>query len=240
MIEEIQRWIHQVLDAPPKKVMDPACGPGTWLTPFAQQGCYVAGNDLRSAMINEAAKQLKEFPHELRVGDMRKLSFRERDFDACINLDASIGHLPDEEAILEHLQSVYQLLRPGGVYLVGMIVFDTFAEHDPALLYTEDFRHLEGGGEGRLRYTSLFRDATQRKERIQVELWTRGNKKLPGYMIETYDLLTFPAQRLKSLIEQSGFRVAQIYDIDDPELELQDIEADAGDLNLILQRPHQS
>ncbi len=235
--DEIFQWITQSLGSPPKKIMDPACGPAIWLHPFAERGCYVAGNDLRLNMILESAKRLRDFPHELRVGDMQTLSFREKNFDAGINLDASIGHLPDESAVLAHLRSVWSLLRPGGVYLLGVIVFDDQHEDSAELLYTEEFQALADGGEGCLRYTSLARDTTRRRERIQVELFTRNAPDLPAYYKDTYDLLTFPAQSLKQLIHQSGFVLLDARKIEDPTEPIDDIEPDAGDLNLILQRP---
>ena len=232
----ITSWLQEALGVAPTKLFDPACGPGSWLLPFAKQGCYTAGNDIRPAMIEAASALLTTHPHELTVGDMCDLSFQEKAFDAALNLDASIGHLSDDQAVLQHLRSVAKHLRIGGVYLLGAIVFDTHNDEEPQLLFTQPYQPIDDGGEARLRYTSLRRDAKARFERIQAEVWTRKNPKIPAYIKESYDLRTFPASLLQDLIHESGLSLHTLISVDHPNHRPNELYPDAGDLNLILQK----
>src|SRR5688572_4035434 len=46
--EEVPGGVHSL--------MDPACGPGNWLVPFAAPGVRIAGNDLSESMVEQARR----------------------------------------------------------------------------------------------------------------------------------------------------------------------------------------
>ena len=106
------------------------CGTGRYGLALLKRGLsqYV-GVDLHPAMTAFARGRLRQEGLVRRgrivLGDMRTLrGVREvmprGGFHAAFCLDNSIRHLPSDRAMVEHLRSVGRVLRPGGVYIVGI------------------------------------------------------------------------------------------------------------------------
>ena len=74
--ESIYKHICDQLGRAPRSVMDPACGPATWLSLFADKGVLVAGNDISEEMIANAQEKCAGKAIELIVGDMCDLQFK--------------------------------------------------------------------------------------------------------------------------------------------------------------------
>ena len=54
----IDRVVRKHLGRAPRRVIDPACGPGLWLAHFAKKGAEVAGTDLEESAIALAVESL--------------------------------------------------------------------------------------------------------------------------------------------------------------------------------------
>lgn len=231
-------WIGRHLDGPARRVLDPACGPGNWLVRFAERGAAVAGNDLEPAMIAAARRRLAGRPAELTVGDMADLDFRTGPFDVAINVHSSVGHLPDDAAVVRHLRAVARHLRPGGIYLLGLVIDDgTALREEPEFLWQCPATRIPGGGMAAVRYESARRDPAARTERIRLHLLTKGVAGCPEALREEYDLRTFPAARLREILaEAGGFDVLAAHAMlveGRPDVGL---VHDAGDVTLVLRR----
>jgi len=237
MLRDIFVWIGRHLDAPLRSIMDPACGSGTWLVPFAIKGYFVGGNDIEKRMIEEAERQLLVFPHELTLGDMRELSFS-RTFDVAINLDSSIGHLKNDEEIKEHLSSVQKSLRVGGLYFLGLFVLDGEERDDECeLLYESETVTMSEGGHAKVTYKSLFRDPIARRERIHLEVVTSGMTGYPEFLQEEYDLFSFPMMRLLKVLEEVGdWEIVAVHSMEIIGNPLMTLEKNCGDIMLILRK----
>jgi len=204
MWDGVRGWLGRYLDRPGRSILDPACGPGNWLLPFAERGWRVAGNDHNPHMCRYARQILAPFDAEITQGDMQTLAFLSGPFDAAINLDASVGHLADDAQVIRHLRSVRAHLRPGGLYLLGITVLDLPGrEERPDALFESDAVAV-GGGSVTVRYTSLWRDPVARQERIALEMHSRGVPGAPPLLHEQYDLLTFTQADLRHCLAQAG------------------------------------
>lgn len=110
----------------PLRLLEPACGSGRFVLELASRGHACTGFDLSPVMIGYAKAKAKErgLTRAARffAGDMRTFATGRRlgTFDAAFNLINSIRHLSSDIAMVDHLRQVRSVLRPGGVYLVGL------------------------------------------------------------------------------------------------------------------------
>ncbi len=238
---EVMRWCADHLDGPLKRVMDPACGPGTWLLPFARKGCFVAGNDLSQGMVDRAKRVLDGYPHLLVQGDMRALCMGDEHYDVTLNLDASIGHLPDHDAVLQHLQSVRTHTRPGGLYIVGLMGLDGEGlDTQKESLFVCSMTAIPTGGYASVAYASRWRDKTNKREQIEVLVSTEGVEGCPETIHEYYELLTFPSEDLRALVVASGWELEAVYSMEAPRHPKIELAPSCGDVTLILKNPDEA
>lgn len=105
------------------RVLEPACGTGRLTASLAALGHQVTGFDLSPTMVAYAQRRLarKKLRSVISLGDMRSFRFK-RKHDIAVNFVNTFRHLPDESSALSHLRCVADALRPGGIYLLGLIV----------------------------------------------------------------------------------------------------------------------
>lgn len=238
MRRRVKRWIRTHLVGPFARVLDPACGPGNWLLPFARKGLAVAGNDLEPAMVHAAKEALKGFDARVLQGDMCALAFEDGAFDVALNLDGSVGHLPDDEAVVSHLQEVLRCLRPGGIYCLGLLVLDGQArETDSVVLFEEEQASVAGGGSVRAVYRSEWRDPVARVEKISLQIETQGVAETPVCLEESYLLRTFPLASLREILEEvSAFTLCGAYATQEQDAPRCELAPNCGDVTLILRK----
>ena len=107
-------------------VLEPASGSGRLLYHLAKLGYDVAGLDLNPRSIAFCNRRLKQ--HGLKesaiVGNMVSFSLadfgRRKKFDVAFNFVSSFLHLTTEEDSQQHLQTMANILKPGGFYLLGI------------------------------------------------------------------------------------------------------------------------
>lgn len=121
------------------KVLVAACGVGTEAIPLADLGFEVVATDPSIGMLKKAQETAKE------RGVFDKITFERATFeelpdvvtgpfDAIVCKGNSLPHLVTDEAIENALLTFYELLRPGGILVLGMRDFDPFMEHRPRFL----------------------------------------------------------------------------------------------------------
>lgn len=106
--------------------LEPACGSGRLLRHLAARGHRAVGFDIEPAMVAYANRRNAGLPAGTRPTVFEASM---EDFDAgrprlkadvAFNIINTIRHLPTDAALLRHLAAVARVLRPGGVYIVGL------------------------------------------------------------------------------------------------------------------------
>jgi len=109
-----------------QSVLDCACGTGRHLILFHNLGCKVWGSDVSEAMLVQSRQNLKRYGIviPLELADYRNLPQHfQRSFDAVACL-GSIGYMSDEIQVLRAFQSMYAVLREGGILVMTTIPTD--------------------------------------------------------------------------------------------------------------------
>jgi SAM-dependent methyltransferase len=122
-----------------ERVLDAACGAGAQAIPLAQLGFDVVAADPSPGMLRKA----QELATQYGVAD--KISFARTDFlhlrdmvqgpfDAIVCKGNALPHLLLDSEIEDTLLTFYELLRPGGLLVLGMRDFGPFMEDRPRFL----------------------------------------------------------------------------------------------------------
>lgn len=237
VFEHVLDWIDLYLDGPFDSVMDPCCGPGTWLLPFVVRELHVAGNDLLPQMVAECRRRVGAAA-ELTEGDMRSLRFETGPFDVALNLHSSVGHLPDLSAVSSHLRSVRDQLRPGGLYFLGVCVYDgEHVEEDVHVLYESEPTFVPSGGMASIRYESVRRDPVRCEETIRLLLLSRDVADCPERLEEEYVLKTFHRDVLRGVVDDvGGFDLLAAHAMEEDGHPDRGLQPNCGDVTLVLRK----
>jgi SAM-dependent methyltransferase len=115
-LNNLFQHLHTPKDA---KILDLACGRGRHSIYLNKLGFDVTGLDLSPQNIEYAHRygndKLKFFVH-----DMRKV-FKVNEFDVVLNLFTSFGYFGNPEEDEKVVQSVYNMLKPDGVFVLDYL-----------------------------------------------------------------------------------------------------------------------
>ncbi len=107
------RRVLRLLPGKNPKVLDIGCGRGLLLREFQRKGCDVTGTEFSDDACRFAREVLK-LP--VRVGLLNELNFPDQSFDVVVMWHV-LEHVSDPRPTLAE---VSRILRPGGVFLVGV------------------------------------------------------------------------------------------------------------------------
>jgi 2-polyprenyl-3-methyl-5-hydroxy-6-metoxy-1,4-benzoquinol methylase len=103
------------------KILDLACGTGTYAIELAKNGFDVVGTDLDHAMIAKAkSKKNQDNNPVFRVENMLALTVQ-KTYDGIYSIGNSIVHLEDEGTIKILFKKVYNALKNPGVFIIQII-----------------------------------------------------------------------------------------------------------------------
>lgn len=120
--------------------LEPACGTGRLLIEAARQAReqgdtrQVVGFDLNAAMVGFASAKAKALSISKAcrffTGDMRRFAheLEPASVSLAFNPINTIRHLMSDAATLDHFAEIAKVLRPGGIYAVGLSVCDPSTE----------------------------------------------------------------------------------------------------------------
>jgi SAM-dependent methyltransferase len=205
---------------------EPACGTGRYLVLAARRGGErrrVAGLDSSEPMLAYARRRFERAGlarrATLTLGDMTDFDrsvlpreARRRGADLAFNLINTVRHLMTDRAMLAHFACVAEVLRPGGVYVVGVGLARYYAEF-PA----ED---VWEGARGRCRVRQVIQytppltpeQVRGRRERVVSHITAtrpRGTEEVEY----SYWLRTYSPGEWDRLIGRSALRIVGVMDV---------------------------
>lgn len=131
------------------RVLDPSCGAGTQAIALAQLGFEVVAADPSPGMLRKAQTIAEDYALrgslEFQRTDFAHLQdVVDGPFDAIVSKGNALPHLLTDVEIESALHTFYDMLRPGGVLVIGMRDFAPFMEVRPRFL--PGFTHLLDDG----------------------------------------------------------------------------------------------
>lgn len=106
-----------------KRILEPACGTGRFLTRFPRCGYRIVGYDTNRAMAAYARRRIADCgcqeSAQTLVADMTTASFQ-RKFGAAFNSINSIGYLLSDDDIVSHLTNTADAIIRDGVYIIHL------------------------------------------------------------------------------------------------------------------------
>ena len=108
-----------------RAMLEPACGSGRLVAAAAARGYRVTGFDISDGMLRFARKRLRQRGLSARLVNafMERFSFKQR-FDIAHCFVSTFKYLLDEDAARNHLRCIAKVLKPGGIYVLGLHLTD--------------------------------------------------------------------------------------------------------------------
>ncbi len=196
--------------------LEPACGTGRFLRLLARRGHRVAGFDRSEAMLSYARRRLATMglSRRVRIVSAEMTAFRDRvpvqDVIFAFNTINTLRHLPRDADYLQHFEEMAGLLRPGGVYVVG-ISLSAYGREVP----TED--QWEGRrGSCRVRQIVQYLPpggplTPRRKERVVSHLIIQRPRRTE-HRDHSYQLHCFDRRQWHRLLGKSALSIREITD----------------------------
>lgn len=217
VIESIARRETGAGDDASLVLLEPACGTARHLRALAKNGHHGVGFDIAEPMIADARRRVAGAglgPRTtLFVADMTEFArayarLAPGKADAAFNMINTIRHLPDDGAVLAHLEQTARCLRRGGVYIVGLSVTSYDLEQP-----SED---VWSGGRGLCRVTQVVNylppeDPAARAETVVSHLCITTPER-EEHRDSTYTLRTYTLDEWTGLIGRSCMRIDRVLD----------------------------
>lgn len=179
-------------------LLEPACGTGRLLVAMAERGWAATGYDLSASSLTFARRRLAErrLRATLHRGAMQSWR-RSRRFDLAINLVSTFKYLLTEDDAVAHLRHTADMLRPGGLYLLGLHLTD-YADR------TRQRERWQAERDG-TRVAAVIEtgppDRRRREEAMRARLTVRGAGEAGELRFETHwTFRTYGPRQLRSLL----------------------------------------
>lgn len=134
------QMLVEVADVPSKRILDVACGSGSYAHALQALGHEVVAVDNDARML-ELAKA-KDETLDLRLLEMTDIDHLEGGFDLIFCIGNSLVHLENLEAIERFIEDCYDLLHTDGSLLVQIINYDRILDSEIDHLPTITNEHL--------------------------------------------------------------------------------------------------
>lgn len=215
------------------RLLEPACGSGRLVAELARRGHDVAGYDLSPAMVDYVQHRLRRHRLEADVvpGDMSDFRLP-KPADAAFNFVNTFRHLTRPQAE-QHLDAVADSLKPGGIYLLGIILIPEDTDESEAFeRWTVKYRSIKVT----VTITVPTIDIPNRWEIMRTAMSVRHGRKSLRLVSDSRMELYTPADLRELIARTNRFDVIDAYDfwydIKDP-LPFDDR---IGDVLLVLRR----
>jgi hypothetical protein len=215
---QVYELIVDCLGRKPASVMDPACGPATWLSHFAKQNIYVAGNDICPEMIENAKEKCGHFAAEFIVGDMCDLRFTKSPFDVTLEIAGTCGLLADETNFIRFLESILHHTASGGLILLTVFfVEDSCCGDFPIMVDKWGPVEVAPRGQAWISYEVVASEPSRNIDFVRRTVRTRGVEACPVPLIDEYEMSSWDPDHFWSVLSQfSQLEYLTAFRHDDP------------------------
>lgn len=197
-------------------LFEAACGSGRLLYHLAKLGFDAAGIDLNPHAVAFCNRRLRRhgFHESAHVGNMASFSLadlnRTKKFDVAFNFVSSFLHLTTEADAVRHLHAVADVLKPTGVYLLGIHLKPSGKQY----CSQERWTLRRGSLTVKSCLKSLSQDTKRRIEMIEfcVEAQTPKNQ---YKVIDRFPLRLYTAEQFSDLLRAADrFDILETYSFD--------------------------
>lgn len=200
-VELVRRIFNRYVGNGPWRLLDPACGPGNWLKPFADGRNTVVGNDYCDEMVQWVHGTLRQRRVRAMHGDMYRLEFGAERFDIVLEASGVTSIVPDAEKLAQWIDDLARWLSPRGAMVLLVNCETTVPERLPALLWRTPWRIIPGGGKARLQYDLLEDLPHKGTQRIRRTVTAQDVRNCPAEIQEHYELKVWRQAELQQVID---------------------------------------
>jgi SAM-dependent methyltransferase len=196
------------------RIFEPACGTGRLLWRLAKMGHKVVGLDLNPHAITFCNKRLRQhgLAESAILGDMTRFSLNDlgqkKTFDLAFNFVSSFLHLTTESAAASHLHAIADILKPNGIYLLGLHLLP----QGNAVCSQEKCSARHGSLALQSRLSRLSLDRQQRIETVEFRIKAKTPKKCYE-VVDVFPLRTYSLRQLQYLLKKvNRFDILETFD----------------------------
>lgn len=194
--------------------LEPASGSGRYLHELARRGHRGTGVDLSESMNLFAQSEANKLGYGKRLtfvtAPMEAFTTEAARFDVALNPINSVRHLMSDRAMLDHLKCVAQSLKPDGIYILGVEVYDN-AIAQP----TEDVWEGRGSGLRVHQFVSYLPAEPRKRYETVVSHLTitsgRGACRQEQHIDSVYKLRTYSQKQWLKLLKTAGWQIVACY-----------------------------
>lgn len=211
-VDGLERMVRRAIGRRPSRLLEPACGSGRYLRVLARRGYQATGVDINPRMVAYANERLRRLGlrRRARAIEAPMESFADRVghacFDAAFNLINTIRHLASDRAMLAHFSEVRRVLKPDGVYVVGLSLSDPAIEQP-----SEDVWQARRGAVHVHQLVSYLPAWRPRRERVCSHLAVRTPSGV-RHIDSVYELRSYTIAQWEHLVRRGGFEIAGVVD----------------------------
>jgi SAM-dependent methyltransferase len=186
-----------------KGVLDIGCGTGSHCIALSERGFQVTGADPDPQMIEKAREKISGTNPLFFTAGLGSLPSLGDVYNGIYCIGNTLVHLPDREAVRRSFQEVFDILLPGGCYIIQIVNYDRIFRDSVTSLPP-----LEGEKAVLNRHYTLADDGT--RVEFEIELVVKGDEKKAAEK-GTVDLLALKKGELTDWAEAAGFVDIQVY-----------------------------
>ncbi len=229
-----EKAFEKFVPRPVKRIFEPGCGSGRLILEMASRGYQVTGLDLNDSALEFCRARLEKQSLKARLikADMTHFEFKHK-FDAAFNTINTFRHLLTEEDAIQHLKSVANSLKPGGIFILGLHLLPKGAE-----FYGSE-RWSAKQGRTRVSYNLVVLESKPKEqiERLRITMTIRVGNRQPMKVSDEMVLRLYNHRQLKELFAKvPEFQLRDVYDfwyeIDEP----QKFDSKLADAVFVLQK----
>ncbi len=179
-----------------RAMLEPACGSGRLVAACAKRGYRVTGFDIEPDMLAFARTRLRRRRIRARLVEARMQDFAVRGpFDIAHCMVSTFRYLLRERDARAHLERVAAVLKPGGLYVIGLHVAD-YADRSPS---RERWTGSRGGVHVVCNIHSSPADRRTRTERLRARFVVSGERDR-GRFETRWTFRTYDVKQMRGLL----------------------------------------